>query len=79
MFAPARYVPEMGIDPTISPMAYSRIHQLHDELGDIVEDPGMAASLPQALLHRLKAMRGILLKEMTRNPEADSESGVDSA
>jgi hypothetical protein len=45
-----------------------RIHQVHEELGDIVDDPGMAASLPQALLERLRAMRRMLLEEMITNP-----------
>jgi len=45
-----------------------RIYQVHQELIDIVDDPGMAASLPQALLERLRAMRGMLLEEMNTNP-----------
>jgi hypothetical protein len=48
--------------------ANDRIHQVHQELADIVDDPGMAASLPQALLERLRAMRGMLLEEMNTNP-----------
>jgi len=45
-----------------------RIYQVHQELIDIVDDPGMAASLPQALLERLRAMRGMLLEEMNTHP-----------
>lgn len=63
----------------MSRMANDRIHFVHQELGDIVDDAGMAARLPQALLHRLKAMRGILLEEIMTNPEVDSGTSVDSA
>ena len=45
-----------------------RINQVYQELADIVDDAGMAASLPQALLERLRAMRGMLLEEMSTNP-----------
>ena len=50
----------------------NRIRQVHQELGDIVGDPGMAARLPQALLDRLRAMQGMLLEEMKTNPEMES-------
>ena len=50
----------------------NRIRQVHQELRDIVGDPGMAARLPQALLDRLKAMQGMLLEEMKTNPEVES-------
>jgi len=46
--------------------ANNRIHQVQQELADIVDDPGMAASLPQALLERLRAMRG-MLEEVSTN------------
>ena len=49
----------------------NRIRQVHQELRDIVGDPGMAARLPQALLDRLKAMQG-MLEEMNTNPEVES-------
>jgi len=45
-----------------------RIYQVHQELVDIVDDPGMAARLPQALLERLRAMRRMLLEEMDTDP-----------
>ena len=48
----------------MSVIGNDRIHQVHQELADIVDEPGMAASLPQALLERLRAMRGMLLEEM---------------
>jgi hypothetical protein len=53
-----------------------RIHRIHQELGDIVDDPSVAAHLPQALLDRLKAMRGMLLEEMNTNPEANSRMAM---
>ena len=56
-----------------------RIHQVHQELGDIVDDPSVAARLPEALLDRLKAMRGMLVEEMSTNPKADSDDNADSA
>ena len=49
----------------------NRIRQVHQELRDIVGDPGMAARLPQALIDRLKAMQGMLLEEMNTNPEVE--------
>ena len=53
--------------------ANNRIRQVHQELRDIVGDPGMAARLPQALLDRLKALQGMLLEEMKTNPELESQ------
>ena len=55
-----------------------RIHRIHQELGDIVDDPSVAARLPQALLDRLKAIRRMLLEEMNTNPGADSDGDVNS-
>ena len=56
------------VDPGMSHTFNDRIHQVHEELADIVDDPGMSASLPQALLERLRAMRGMLLEETNTNP-----------
>lgn len=53
-----------------------RIHQVHQELGDIVDDPCMAARLPHALLDRLKALRGMLLEAMNTNAQANSDGGL---
>ena len=49
--------------------ANDRIHQVHQELGDVVDDPCMAARLPHALLDRLKALRGMLLEAMNTNAQ----------
>jgi hypothetical protein len=56
-----------------------RIHKVYRELGSIVDDPGMAARLPQALLDTLNDMRGMLREELHHYPEADSESDVFAA
>ena len=50
-----------------------RIREVYRELGNIVENGGLAARLPQSLLDRLKVMRGILLDELNNPPEADSD------
>jgi hypothetical protein len=55
-----------------------RIHRVYRELGNIVDNGGLAARLPQSLLDRLKAMRGILLEELNNPPEADAYSAGDS-
>jgi len=52
--------------------ANNRIQRVHQELGDIIENPGMCARLPQALMVRLKAMQGMLMEEMKTNTEAES-------
>ena len=56
-----------------------RIHEVYRELGNIVDDGGLAARLPQSLLDRLKAMRGLLLDELNNPPEADSDGALLSA
>jgi len=56
-----------------------RIDQIHRELVDIVDDPGMAARLPQALLDRLKVMRGMLLEELNIRPAAAVDGDLLSA
>ena len=56
-----------------------RIHQVYSELGNIVDNGSLAARLPQSLLDRLKAMRGILLDELNNPPEADSNGDSLSA
>lgn len=56
-----------------------RIHEVYRELGNIVDNGGLAARLPQSLLDRLKAMRGILLEELHNAPEADSDGDLLSA
>jgi hypothetical protein len=56
-----------------------RIHEVYRELGSIVENAGLAARLPQALMDRLKAMRGMLLEELNNLGEADSERDLLSA
>ena len=56
-----------------------RIHQVYRELGNIVDNGGLAARLPQSLLDRLKAMRGILFEELSNPPEVDSDRDLLSA
>lgn len=56
-----------------------RIHEVYRELGSIVENAGLAARLPQSLLDRLKAMRGMLLEELNNLGEADLERDLHSA
>ena len=56
-----------------------RIHEVYLELGNIVDNGGLAARLPQSLLDRLKAMRGILLDELNNPPEADPDGASLSA
>jgi hypothetical protein len=53
-----------------------RIHRIHQELVDIIDDPSVAVSFPQALLDRLKAMRGMLVEEMSTSPERDSRMAM---
>jgi hypothetical protein len=53
-----------------------RIHWIHQELVDIIDDPSVAVSFPQALLDRLKATRGMLLEEMSTSPELDSRMAM---
>jgi hypothetical protein len=57
----------------------TRIRQVYRELGNIVNNGGLAARLPQSLLDRLKAMRGILLEELNSPPETDSDGDFLSA
>jgi hypothetical protein len=54
----------------------NRIYQVYRELDNIVRDGGMAARLPQALMDRLKAMRGMLLEEL-ETQELDSRLASD--
>jgi len=56
-----------------------RIHEVYRELGNIVDNGGLAARLPQSLLDRLKGMRGKLLDELNNPPEADSDGNSLSA
>jgi len=53
-----------------------RILQVHRELGKILDDLGLAARLPQALLDRLNAMRRTLLQELDESaaPNSDEDS-----
>jgi len=53
-----------------------RIHEVYRELSNIVDNGGLAARLPQSLLDRLKAMRGILLEELNNPPEPDSDGDL---
>ena len=50
-----------------------RIHQVYRELDNLVDNSSLAARLPQSLLDRLKAMRGILLDELNDPSEAGSD------
>jgi hypothetical protein len=51
----------------------TRIRQVYRELGNIVNNGGLAARLPQSLLDRLRAMLGILLEELNSPGETDSD------
>lgn len=56
-----------------------RVHEVYRELGNIVDNGGLAARLPQSLLDRLKAMRGMLLDELNKPPGPDSDGDLLSA
>jgi hypothetical protein len=53
-----------------------RIREVYRELGSIVEDPGLSARLPHALLDRLQDMRGKLLEELNTSAETDLDSDL---
>jgi hypothetical protein len=53
-----------------------RIREVYRELGSIVEDPGLSARLPYALLDRLQDMRGKLLEELNTSAETDLDSDL---
>ena len=61
----------------MSPMPSQRLHRIHQELGDIVDDLNIAGRLPHVLLARLKAVRGMLLEEMnaSRHPDFRQRCG----
>ena len=44
-----------------------RVCYVHQELGEILADAGMAARLPQALLERLQVLRNMLTEEMNND------------
>jgi hypothetical protein len=50
-----------------------RIFQVHRELGKILDDLGLAARLPQALLDRLNAMRTSLLQDLNSSVSANAD------
>ena len=56
-----------------------RILRVHRELGKILDDLGVVARLPQALLDRLNAMRATLLEELNTSAIADSSGDSLSA
>jgi len=56
-----------------------RVLRVHRELSKILDDPGLIARLPQALLDRLDAMRATLLQELKVSSLADSDRELLSA
>ena len=49
-----------------------RIHQVYRELESILGNGSLVSRLPQALVDRLNAMRGMLLEALMNSTEADS-------
>lgn len=50
-----------------------QIHQVYGELDDILGNGGLISRLPQALVDRLSAMRGMLLEALLNSTEANSD------
>jgi hypothetical protein len=53
-----------------------RIHQVCRELEGILGNGSLVSRLPQALVDRLNAMRGMLLEALINSTEPDSYAGV---
>lgn len=50
-----------------------QIHQVYGELDDILGNGGLISRLPQALVDRLSAIRGMLLEALLNSTEANSD------
>jgi hypothetical protein len=53
-----------------------RIREVYRELGSIVDDPGLSARLPHALLDRLQDMRGKLLEAFNTSVETNLDNDL---
>jgi hypothetical protein len=51
----------------------NQLRRIYQELGDIIDDCNVAGRLPDALLHRLRAIQGMLMEEMSKSRQTDSE------
>jgi len=51
----------------------TQLRRIYQELGDIIDDCNVAGRLPDALLNRLRAIQGMLMEEMSKPRQTDSD------
>jgi hypothetical protein len=51
----------------------NQLCRIYQELGDIIDDCNVTGRLPDAVVNRLRAIQGMLMEEMSKRRQTDSE------